>query len=175
MNRRYFLGLALSTAAAPALAKVPAERPRVLSLHHMHTDERISVVYRIGDRYQRSGLNKLNHFLRDFRTGDTVNIDPRLFDVLHGIQRHLGDPDARYEVLSAYRSPATNAMLRRTGHGVARNSLHLSGQAMDIRFPDLPSSYVRDAALAVNLGGVGYYPSANFVHVDTGKVRRWGA
>jgi uncharacterized protein YcbK (DUF882 family) len=175
MNRRYFLGLALSAAATPVLAKKSADRPRVLSLHHMHTDERITVTYRTGERYQRAALAKLNHFFRDFRTGDTVPIDPQLFDILYEVQCHLGDPDARYEILSAYRSPYTNAMLRRTGHGVARNSLHMSGQAVDIRFPDCASRKIRDAALSIGRGGVGYYRSADFVHVDTGKVRRWGA
>lgn len=175
MNRRYFLGVALAAAAAPVLAKKAADRPRVLSLHHMHTDERISVTYRIGDRYQRAGLAKLNHFLRDFRTGEVVPIDPQLFDILHDVQCHLGDSGARYEVLSAYRSPHTNAMLRRTSRGVARNSLHMCGQAMDIRFPDCSTRKIRDAAVNVARGGVGYYRSADFVHVDTGKVRSWGA
>ncbi|MGE5154209.1 MAG: YcbK family protein [Bdellovibrio bacteriovorus] len=175
MNRRYFLGAALSAAAAPVFAKKNAEKPRVLSLHHLHTDERISVTYRIGDRYQRGALAKLNHFLRDFRTGDAVAIDPQLFDLLYDVKCCLGDTGARYEVLSAYRSPQTNAMLRSTGHRVARNSLHLSGRAMDVRFSDLSTQKIRDAALTVGRGGVGYYPSANFVHLDTGTVRRWGA
>lgn len=175
MNRRYFLGAALYAAAAPALAKKNAEKPRVLSLHHLHTDERLSVTYRIGDRYQRSALGKLNHFLRDFRTGDSVAIDPQLFDLLYDVQCCLGDTSARYEVLSAYRSPQTNAMLRSSGRGVARNSLHLSGRAMDVRFPDLPTQRIRDAALRMGRGGVGYYPRSDFVHLDTGSVRRWGA
>ena len=175
MNRRYFLGVALSAAATPVLAKKNAEKPRVLSLHHLHTDERISVTYRIGDRYQRNALGKLNHFLRDFRTGDSVAIDPQLFDLLYDVKCCLGDTSARYEVLSAYRSPKTNAMLRSTGHRVARNSLHLTGRALDVRFPDLSTRQIRDAALTVARGGVGYYPNADFVHLDTGNVRRWGA
>jgi uncharacterized protein YcbK (DUF882 family) len=175
MNRRYFLGVALCAAATPVLAKKNAEKPRVLSLHHLHTDERISVTYRIGDRYQRNALAKLNHFLRDFRTGDSIAIDPQLFDLLYDVKSRLGDTSARYEVLSAYRSPKTNAMLRSTGHRVARNSLHLSGRALDVRFPDLSTRQIRDAALTVARGGVGYYPNADFVHLDTGNVRRWGA
>jgi len=175
MNRRLFLGLTLSALAAPVLAKRRSERSRVLSFHHLHTDDRISVAYRVGDRYQRDGLRKLNHFLRDFRTGDTIPIDPQLFDLLHDIKVRLGDLDARFEVLSAYRSPSTNAMLRRTHHGVAKNSLHMTGQAIDIRFADLATRKIRDAALAVGRGGVGYYRRADFVHVDTGHVRRWGA
>jgi uncharacterized protein YcbK (DUF882 family) len=175
MNRRYFLGLSLSAVAAPVLARTPAERPRALSLHHMHTDERISLVYRVGDRYKRSALQELNQFLRDFRTGDTVAIDPQLFDILYDVKVALGDPEARYEILSAYRSPKTNAMLRAEGHGVARNSMHLYGQAIDVRFPDLATSHIRSAALSLGRGGVGYYPSSNFVHMDTGKVRHWTA
>ncbi|WP_295582880.1 DUF882 domain-containing protein [uncultured Lamprocystis sp.] len=175
MNRRYFLGLSLSAVAAPALARRPTERPRALSLHHMHTDERVSLVYRVGDHYKRSALQELNWFLRDFRTGDKVPIDPQLFDLLYDVKASLGDTEARYEILSAYRSPQTNAMLRRTGHRVARNSLHLSGQALDIRFPDLATREIRDAALALGRGGVGYYPGSDFVHIDTGAVRHWRA
>jgi len=175
MNRRYFLGLSLSAVAAPALARRPAERPRALSLHHMHTDERVSLVYRVGDHYKRSALQELNWFLRDFRTGDKVAIDPQLFDLLYDVKASLGDTEARYEILSAYRSPQTNAMLRRTGHRVARNSLHLSGQAIDVRFPDLATREIRDAALALGRGGVGYYPGSDFVHIDTGAVRHWRA
>jgi uncharacterized protein YcbK (DUF882 family) len=175
MNRRHFLGAALCAATAPAFARVSSEKRRVLSLHHLHTDERISVTYRVGDSYQRSALAKLNDFLRDFRTGDSVAIDPQLFDLLYDVKTSLGDPDARYEILSAYRSPRTNAMLRRASSGVARNSLHLSGKALDIRFPDHPTRRIRDAALRLSRGGVGYYPKSDFVHVDTGRVRRWGA
>jgi uncharacterized protein YcbK (DUF882 family) len=175
MNRRYFLGAALSAAAAPAFAKTPTEKPRVLAFRHLHTDERIAVTYRIGDRYQRGALEGINHFLRDFRTGDTVAIDPRLLDILYDIKIDLGDPDARFDILSAYRSPRTNQMLRTKSSGVAKNSLHLTGQAIDVRFPDLPTRHIRDAAIALGRGGVGYYKRSDFVHLDTGKVRRWGA
>jgi uncharacterized protein YcbK (DUF882 family) len=173
MNRRYFLGAALTAMATPALARRAAEPPRALSLHHMHTDEKISVVYREGDHYKRSALQQLNWFLRDFRTGDTMPMDPQLLDLLYDIKASLGDPEARYEILSAYRTPQTNAMLRAEGHGAARNSMHLYGQAIDIRFPDLGLGAIRDAALSLGRGGVGYYPGSNFVHVDTGNVRAW--
>ncbi len=175
MNRRYFLGAALSAAAAPAFAKKPSERPRVLAFRHLHTDERIAVTYRIGDSYQRGALEGLNHFLRDFRTGDMVAIDPRLLDILYDVKVNLGDADARFDILSAYRSPQTNQMLRAKSGGVAKNSLHLKGQAIDVRFPDLPTRYIKDAAVELGRGGVGYYPRADFVHLDTGTVRRWGA
>jgi uncharacterized protein YcbK (DUF882 family) len=173
MNRRYFLGAALCAAATPALARRPSESPRALSLHHLHTDEKISLVYREGDHYKRGALQQLNWFLRDFRTGDAMPMDPQLLDLLYDIKASLGDPEARYEILSAYRTPQTNAMLRSEGHGVARNSMHLYGQAIDIRFPDLGLTSIRDAALSLGRGGVGYYPGSNFVHVDTGNVRAW--
>jgi uncharacterized protein YcbK (DUF882 family) len=175
MNRRYFLGVALSAVAAPVFAKKPTERPRVLAFRHLHTDERIAVTYRVGDHYQRPALQKLNHFFRDFRTGDTVAIDPQLLDLLYDIKVHLGDTDARFDILSAYRSPRTNQMLRANSGGVAKNSLHLTGQAIDVRFPDLPTRHIRDAALKLARGGVGYYQRSDFVHLDTGTVRRWGA
>jgi len=175
MNRRYFLGLALSTAATPALARKTFDKPRVLSFYHLHTEDRIDITYRIGDRYQRSALQRLNYFFRDFRTGDTINMDPRLFDLLYDLKITLGDPDARYHVLSAYRSPATNNMLRRSSSGVAKKSLHLKGQAIDIRFPDLSTRHLRDTAIELSRGGVGYYPRSNFVHLDTGAVRQWRA
>ncbi|EXJ14489.1 exported protein [Imhoffiella purpurea] len=147
----------------------------MLSFYHLHTDDRIDVIYRIGDRYQKSALQRLNYFFRDFRTGDVIGMDPRLLDLLYDLKVALGDPDARYHVLSAYRSPETNTMLRRRSRGVAKNSLHLKGKAMDIRFPDLSTRYLRDTAIELSRGGVGYYPRSNFVHVDTGAVRQWRA
>ena len=180
MNRRYFLGMALSAAAAPVAAspffsRRSAERPRVLSFRHLHTDEWVDVTYRIGDTYQRSALLRLNQFFRDFRTGDVTTMDPQLFDILYDLKLRLGDPDARFDVISAYRSPATNARLRKASSGVAKNSLHLHGQAIDVRFPDLSTRRLRDAAVSLGRGGVGYYRRSDFVHLDTGAVRSWGA
>ena len=180
MNRRYFLGMALSAVAAPVAAspffsRRTTERPRVLSFRHLHTDDLIDVTYRIGDAYQRPAMQRLNHFFRDFRTGDVTTMDPQLFDILYDLKLRLGDPDARFDVISAYRSPATNARLRKTSSGVARNSLHLRGQAIDVRFPDLSTRRLRDAAVALGRGGVGYYRRSDFVHLDTGAVRSWGA
>ena len=173
MNRRYFLGLALSAAATPVLAKRTNRRARILSFRHLHTEEKIHVAYRIGDHYQRDALHKLNTFLRDFRTGDSAVMDPKLFDLLYDIKRRVGD--GVFEIVSAYRSPLTNAMLRKTSRGVARNSLHMRGQALDIRFSDVSTRRIRDSAVSLRRGGVGFYPRSDFVHVDTGSVRRWGA
>jgi uncharacterized protein YcbK (DUF882 family) len=175
MKRRHFLGLALSAAVSPALAKKQNNQPRILSLRHLHTDEKIKVVYRIGDRYQRDALQKLNHFLRDFRTGDTIAIDPKLFDLLYDINRRTGRYDGVFEVLSAYRSPTTNAMLRRTSRRVAKRSLHLLGQAVDVRLEGTSARKVRDSAIDLGRGGVGFYSRSGFVHLDTGSVRRWNA
>ncbi|TVQ88561.1 MAG: DUF882 domain-containing protein [Chromatiaceae bacterium] len=185
MNRRDLigaglgLGLAVAAAPLPALARTrsetPSGQPRVLSLHHLHTNERLTLAYRIGDHYQRSALQRLNHFLRDHRTGDVTSIDPRLFDLLHDVQRQLGNPDGTFQVLSAYRSPRTNAMLSRTSRGVATRSLHLTGQAIDVRLTQASTRNIRDAALGLSRGGVGFYPRSDFVHLDTGRVRRWGA
>jgi len=182
MNRRDFfaagLGAGLALATGPVLAKSSsrgATTPRTLSMHHLHTDERLTLTYRVGDHYQRSALHRLNHFLRDFRTGDSVAIDPHLFDLLHDIKTRLGHEDGVFEIISGYRSPKTNAMLRRTSTGVAQRSLHMSGQAIDIRLTEMPTRRIRDAALQLGRGGVGFYSRSDFVHVDTGRVRRWGA
>jgi uncharacterized protein YcbK (DUF882 family) len=175
VNRRIFLGAALAAASAPAFARRTADTPRVLSFHHLHTDERLTLTYRKGDHYQRSALARLNHFLRDFRTGDLTTIDPQLFDMLFDIQQSLGHNDGVFEIVSGYRSPKTNAMLSRTSSGVAKRSLHMSGKAIDIRRSDMPTRSIRDAALRLGKGGVGYYSRSDFVHLDTGAVRQWGA
>lgn len=175
MNRRHFIGLALAATASPVFAKPRNGLPRTLSLRHMYTDERVSLTYRVGDNYQRSALHKLNHFLRDFRTGDVTAIDPRLFDLLHDVKHRLGYEDGEFEIFSGYRSPKTNSMLRRTSSGVAKQSLHMVGQAIDIRLPGRPTRSLRDAVLTLGRGGVGYYRKSDFVHLDTGRVRTWGA
>jgi len=175
MNRRYFLGAGLALAWAPVWARNPRPRPRTLSLHHLHTDERLTLTYRVGDHYQRSALHRLNEFLRDFRTGESIPIDPQLYDLLFDVKTHLGHDDGVFQILSGYRCPQTNAMLRRTSSGVARKSLHMSGKAVDIRLSEMPTRNIRDVALRLGRGGVGYYPKSDFVHLDTGNVRRWGA
>lgn len=175
MNRRIFLGLALTAAATPAFAQRGRPKQRILSFHHQHTGERLRICYRIGDNYQRSALQRINHFLRDFRTGDTIPIDPKLLDLIHDVQQQVGNEDAVYEVLSGYRSPKTNAMLRSRSSRVAKRSLHLTGQAIDIRLSNTRSRLIRDIAVDLERGGVGYYPHSDFVHLDTGPVRRWRA
>jgi uncharacterized protein YcbK (DUF882 family) len=181
-NRRAFLGygaLATATALVPgrAHAAVPTSgrRERTLSFFHTHTGERLKVAYCCDGVYQPEALAQLNHLLRDFRQNETKPIDPQLFDLLHELTGTL-ETDRPLHVISGYRSPATNAMLRDQGGshtGVAGKSLHMVGKAIDIRIPGVPLDNLRGAARSLKLGGVGYYPSSNFVHVDTGRVRYW--
>ena len=180
-SRRGFLAAGL--ALLPALMLRPERllaidgrggpRFRALNFLHTHTGEKLAVEYFAGGSYLSDALNEVNHFLRDFRTNDVHPIDPALLDILHGLRDVTGSTRP-FQVISGYRSPRTNAMLRRQGHGgVASGSLHMQGKAIDIRLADVPLGKLRDAALGLRKGGVGYYPAPDFVHVDTGRVRRW--
>jgi uncharacterized protein YcbK (DUF882 family) len=146
--------------------------PRSLSFEHTHTGERLAVTYAYGDSYVPPALLAISRLLRDFRNGETHVIDPSLLDQLHALAT-LVATGASFQVISGYRSPTTNRMLREHGRGVASKSLHLEGRAIDIRLPDVPLADLRDAALSLRAGGVGYYPTSAFVHIDTGAVRRW--
>jgi len=174
MHRRAIVaGLAalpLLAAAAPARALV-APRVRTLSFRHLHTEERLSITYFKDGEYVLRALASIDHLLRDFRTGDVRPIDPALLDTLHALAGLLGKQT--FEVICGYRSPATNSWLRKHGEGVSSNSLHLQGRAIDVRLAGLPISRLRDAAVALARGGVGYYPVSDFVHLDTGRLRRW--
>ncbi len=165
----FSIGL-LSTTTQPGDAR--ALDARQLSFYHTHTEERLDIVYFENGEYVDSALEEINRFLRDFRTGDATVMDPGLLDLIYDIRENLGS-DGTYEVISAYRSPKTNEMLRTRGGGVARNSQHLLGTAIDVRLEDIPIEVLRDAALAMRRGGVGFYRKADFVHIDTGRVRRW--
>ena len=145
---------------------------RRLKLYHTHTHQQVEVTYfRDGD-YQQAALDELSRFLSDWRNGEGREIDPELMDILWEIQQVTGN-HSTYEVISAYRSPETNAMLRSRSSGVARNSQHLHGKAIDVRLRGLDTRELRDTALELKRGGVGYYASSDFVHVDTGRVRSW--
>ena len=172
---RQAAGLA-GAAAAPALwlpARAAASAPRRLALVHTHTHEDIDLTYAQGDRYDPQALSSLDHFLRDHYSGAVGRIDPSLHDLLHRLHQTLGSREP-YQVISGYRSPATNAHLKSTrGGGVATRSLHMSGQAIDVRLPGTALAELRDAALSLKAGGVGYYPGSQFVHLDIGRVRRW--
>jgi uncharacterized protein YcbK (DUF882 family) len=157
--------------APPSMAALPGARS--LSLDNTHTSERIALVYALGEQFVPQALTNLNHFLRDHYSGEVGLMDPLLFDLLHRLRQELGVQEA-FQVISGYRSAATNSTLRNTrGGGVAKHSLHMDGKAIDVRLPGVPLADLRDAALSLRLGGVGFYPHEQFVHVDTGRVRTW--
>ena len=169
-----FLYVASSSRAIADPNPMPANHS-VYSLHlyHVHTGERLDIVYRHGDRYESNALARINQHLRDYRTGDVREYDPHVFDLLRDLLASLGRPDAEIHVICGYRTPRTNEYLRVRGHGVARHSLHMQAMAIDIRVPGVSTARLRDAALALRRGGVGYYMASDFVHVDVGRVRRW--
>jgi len=187
LSRRRLLASALAAAAASLLPKplkasseklaretAGAEGALSLAFVNTHTGERLETAFRVGDRYVEKGLAAIDWILRDHRTNDVQRIDPNLLDLLHLLKEQAagaGVP-AVYEVISGYRSPRSNEMLRMRSGGVARHSLHLKGMAADVRLTGVPLTRLRDAALDLRRGGVGYYTD-EFVHVDTGRVRRW--
>ena len=176
LGRRRLLGLALAAGCGLLLPSVRPARAhgaaRRLAFHSIHTGESLRATYWESGRYLPDSLREIDFVLRDFRTGDVRTIDPALLDVLHQLcaTMEYGEP---ISVISGYRCPATNAMLAARSSGVARNSFHLHGMAIDIRLPGRRLAAVRDTAIGIGRGGVGYYPGSDFVHVDTGPVRRW--
>ena len=130
-------------------------------------------MFRRGTEYIASALAQVDHFLRDHRTGEVHHYDPRLFDLLSDLEAAVGRPNAEIQVICGYRTPWSNEYLRTHTIGVAKNSLHMQAEAIDIRLPGTKTTNVRDAALALHRGGVGYYAASNFVHVDVGRVRHW--
>jgi uncharacterized protein YcbK (DUF882 family) len=176
-TRRSFL--ASMAVAGLGMVKVPRllramEPSRSVSFHHLHTGERLTTEYFAQGEYLPNALAQVNHVLRDWRTNEIHAMDPALLDLLNELHQVSGSKHA-FEVICGYRCPSTNAMLARNSEQVSPRSLHLKGQAIDIRLPDVPLSRLRDLALGMHRGGVGYYPapSSNFVHVDTGRVRSW--
>lgn len=180
-SRRRFLKAGLLAAAAcilPPLGAQASTPPRTkaprreLRFYNTHTNESLEVCYCADGRYLPEGLRAVNHIMRDHRTGEVRPIDPRLLDLLHGIYQQAGGAPPLH-IVSGYRSPATNAALRRRSGGVARRSLHMQGTAADIRIPELPLARLHKIALGMGKGGVGFYPKSEFVHVDIGQVRHW--
>lgn len=161
---------------APSVPEPPpvldTTSPRTLSLTNVNTNESLTVTYWSDGAYSREALNQLNHFLRDSKTGEQTEMDPLLFDVLWHTEEITGF-HGTVEVLSGYRSPETNAWLASVSRGVARDSQHMNGNAMDIRFPGVPVFKIRQAARSLQMGGVGFYPRSGFVHLDTGPIRYW--
>lgn len=180
LTRRRFLGLGAAAAAAAlipvdAFAGPSAAPDRTLAFFNTHTGERLSATYCHAGAYVAESLKEIDFILRDFRANEVKPIDPKLLDLLHTLGGRL-DASEPFHIISGYRSPHTNSMLRARGgtsSGVASGSLHLVGKAIDIRVPGVRLAHVRDAAKSVRLGGVGFYPGSDFVHVDTGRVRYW--
>ncbi|MGI4758420.1 MAG: DUF882 domain-containing protein [Janthinobacterium lividum] len=178
------LGLALTVRAdeVPRMPSVSAQPAHLglldtfrLKMHHLHTGESIDVAYKQGGQYSSMGVGMLNHFLRDHRTEDTADYDPREFDLLHALLAKLHRPGATIDIICGFRTPDSNQFLRTRSAdtGVAEHSQHILSKAIDIRIPGVSTRALRDAALSLGMGGVGYYPKSGFVHVDVGPVRQW--
>jgi len=176
-DRRGFLkhGLILSAALGfwnPTLSFAAAQSGREISFSNAHTGEKFNGEYWQDGKYLPDAFDEIRTIMRDFRTGDECAIDPRLIDVLFVIKEKVRST-APYSLFSGYRSPKTNKMLRNISEGVARGSLHMQGQASDINLPGISLNKIETTALALRMGGVGFYPKSGFVHIDTGRVRQW--
>ncbi len=167
----------------PAMASAPVQAATRLvvpegagamkvAFRNQHTGESFNGVYRVGNRYMPEAFEQINRVLRDFRSGEEFPIDPRLVDIMFVMRDNINTNDS-FEILSGYRSQKTNAYLRRVSDGVAENSLHMTGQAIDLRLPGHSTRKIYNLAGQLRAGGAGYYAKSNFVHLDTGKVRRW--
>lgn len=177
-TRRQFLKLGAAAAGCGALlpgtsfAASIGSVERKLSLHNIHTGERLTAVYFRDGVYRQQALDDVNQILRDWRTGDIKEIDLRLVDLLWELHQRLGSAKP-FDVISGYRSPKTNAALASASNGVAKKSLHMEGMAIDIALPDKKLERVREVAMDMQRGGVGFYPKSGFVHLDVGRVRFW--
>jgi uncharacterized protein YcbK (DUF882 family) len=181
LSRRQVLrlgGLAVLAWAVPSSARAAFEKisadaaPKQVSLFNIHTGEELESVFWEAGEYRPDELRRIDYILRDPLTGETKEMDVRLVDLLYRLRQNLAAPNA-FHIVCGYRSPQTNAALRRRNPGVAAHSLHMTGQAVDIRLPGVPLAALHRAALALKAGGVGYYPQSDFVHVDVGPVRTW--
>ena len=170
-RHRVVLGVLVAAVSAACWAGSPA-RERTLELRNLHTGEVVQVSFDRDNGPDEAARAKLQHLLRDYRAGEEHAMDPALYGLLTDLAQAAGCP-ARYEVISGYRAPRTNASLRAAGHAVAEHSQHMEGHAIDVRLMGCRLEKLRDVALQAQRGGVGYYPSSNFVHVDTGRVRTW--
>lgn len=184
LSRRHFVGglvalAGLSSVPSQLLAAIPKEKfgalskpARFLAFDNLHTGETTKLIYWEKGRYIKGALSEINHILRDHRTDEVARIDKDLLDKLFILHNKLGSR-APFQVISGYRSPKSNAKMHQHSKGVAKKSMHMEGKAIDIRLQDSQLIHVRNAALAMNSGGVGYYPQSQFVHIDTGRARHW--
>ena len=179
MNRRIFLrsAAALTSAAiAPeafATRSLSSSSDKELHLYNIHTGEFVKTTFKQAGQYDQDSLAELDNLLRHHRSGESTLISRTLFNDIYALQQ-MFKPNQAIEIISGYRSPKTNEQLRASGHGVAKRSLHMQGKAVDIRIPGINLRQVRQAALALKSGGVGYYPKSGFIHLDVGRVRQWG-
>ena len=167
---------AQSRGTAPEVAEESRSQDaqdHLLRLYNTHTGERMEIAYRRGDQYIAGALAKLDYFLRDHRTGDVRHFDPRLYDILYDLTASIGQPGGEIDIVCGYRTSTTNESLRAHTTGVAKNSLHIQAEAIDLRMPGIDTLQLRKAALALHRGGVGYYPHSGFIHIDVGRVRQW--
>jgi uncharacterized protein YcbK (DUF882 family) len=175
-TRRRLLQAGLGACAMFAMPVANAAYSRVyekhLSLLNLHTGERIKTAYWEQGKYIPEALQAIAKVLRDHRSGERHPIDPKLLDLIQRLHHKTGSTK-EFQVISGYRSPATNAKLAARSNGVAKKSMHMQGRAIDIRLPGVPLDTLRHAAMSIQAGGVGYYPKSNFIHVDTGNVRSW--
>lgn len=175
-DRRTFLKLGASTALTTVLAHpvFAAKGPehRVLSFYNLHTGESLKTCYRANGKLIQRAVKRISHIMRDHRTGEIKPVDINLLDLLHRIAVTTEAPSP-FNIISGYRSPSTNAALRKATAGVARKSLHMEGRAIDIRMPGCPTARIHQLAVNLKSGGVGYYPESDFVHLDTGPVKVW--
>ena len=175
-QRRSTLLAALGCAAVPfgsVIADITTYPELHLSLYNLHTTEKFNGAFWVGGEYDPDALRQINHLLRDHRTDEVKSIDVKLLSILYLVSKKVGKPDHPFSVISGYRSAATNRKLAKSNSGVARNSYHIKGQAIDIRLNGTDTKNLREAGLALRVGGVGYYEKSNFVHLDTGPYRAW--
>lgn len=175
-SRLYLASLALMALALfLSVNSIAAESgSRALHFYHTHTGKSLDIVYYQNGVYDQAALQTLNNYLADFRSKEVYEFDPQVFDFLVELADAVDNPDGTYEIISAFRSPETNDMLREKGSGgVAKKSQHMLGKAMDVRLRGTDTKLLRDTAVELQLGGVGYYKKLDFVHVDKGRVRTW--
>ena len=173
LSRRRLLRLALGAGMGASLpARALAASRRTLAFEHLHTGEKLALSYYANGQYDERALSRINYLLRDFRTAQVFPIKRQLLDQLFLVHAAVGS-DAPFQIICGYRSPATNEYLRRTSSGVAQHSLHMDGMAIDVRLRDTRTRHLRDVAARLKLGGVGYYASSDFVHLDIGRPRQW--
>jgi len=175
-SRRQILRYLTATGAMfimpAALANLPKETPRQLSLYNLHTEEKLKATYWLEGHYDQDALAEINYLLRDHRSGEHTDMDPSLLDLMFLLHQKM-QSNQPFHIISGYRSPASNEMLRQTSSGVAKKSYHTLGMAVDLRLPGSKLEDLRDMAVGLQGGGVGYYPKSDFIHIDTARIRQW--